>query len=78
VATLDNLALQFGFGSSDPVPGALYGKVIGAAPDSSSVFIVRFATMSPEIEEFLRSARREGRAHGRTVAAPASPDSDAA
>ena len=37
------------------IPGSLYGKVVGTVPGSSARFSVRFTSVSPEIETFLRA-----------------------
>jgi PAS domain S-box-containing protein len=63
VATLSNLMLQFTGSNGARVPGALYAKVIGAAPDSSCVFVLRFSSMSPEVGALLQRHRTKGRAH---------------
>ena len=61
VATLSNLMLQFAGRNGATVPGALYAKVVGAVPGSDSVFVLRFSSMSPEVDELLRSHRTKGR-----------------
>lgn len=54
VANLSNLKLHLiGSGGQD-IPGALYGKVMGAVPGSNIRFFVRFTSVSPEIETLLR------------------------
>jgi len=40
------------------IPGALYGKVVGRAPESSTRFSIRFTSMSLEIRTFLAARRR--------------------
>ena len=62
VATLSNLMLQFTASDGAPVPGALYAKVIGAVPNSSSAFVLRFSSMSPEVSALLHRYRAKGRA----------------
>jgi PAS domain S-box-containing protein len=42
------------------IPGTLYAKVVGTLPGNSSSFAVRFTSMSPEIEAYLRAHRRPG------------------
>ena len=42
------------------IPGALYGKVVGRVPGSSTGFSIRFTSMSPEIRTFLVGRRTSG------------------
>ena len=37
------------------IPGALYGKIVGTVPGSSTGFSLRFTSMSLEIERFLQA-----------------------
>ena len=37
------------------IPGTLYGKVVGTVSGGSMIFSVRFTSVSPEIETFLRN-----------------------
>jgi hypothetical protein len=37
------------------IHGSLYGKVVGTVPGSKARFSVRFTSVSPEIETFLRA-----------------------
>jgi len=55
------------------IPGALYGKVVGTVPGNSKGFSVRFTSMSPEIETFLRDLLR--RPDGATLPTPSSGSS---
>ena len=52
------------------IPGTVYGKVVGAAQESSAGFSVRFTSMPPEIETFLRGLL--GRPDGETLPTPSS------
>jgi hypothetical protein len=36
------------------IPGSLYGKITGLVPKSSTDFLIRFTSVSPEIETLLR------------------------
>jgi len=74
VATLGNLMLSFTGRDGAAVPGALYAKVIGALPDSPGVFVLRFSSMSPEIEALLRRCRTKGRSHENAGVPVSSPD----
>jgi hypothetical protein len=42
------------------IPGALYAKVVGTVPGSSTDFSVRFTSMSPEIGAYLRGQQKSG------------------
>jgi PAS domain S-box-containing protein len=58
VPPLSNLKMHLIGAEGREIPGALYGKVVGAVPGSSTDFSVRFTSVSPEIETFLRGHRR--------------------
>jgi hypothetical protein len=45
----------------------LYAKVIGAVPNSSSAFVLRFSSMSPEVSALLHRYRTKGRARETAV-----------
>jgi PAS domain S-box-containing protein len=53
VPILSNLKMQLVNSSGVEVPGTVYCKVLGAAPASAG-FSVRFTSVSPELEMFLR------------------------
>jgi len=53
VPPLSNLNMQLIDGNGEEIPGVLYGKVVGTAPGSPTIFSVRFTSMSPQIEKFL-------------------------
>jgi hypothetical protein len=42
----------------EEIPGALYAKVVGTVPETSSSYSVRFTSMSPEVRTFLLRAHR--------------------
>ena len=54
VPNLSNLNMHIIDTDGQEIPGTLYGKVVGTIPGSSTGFSVRFTSMSPEIETFLR------------------------
>ena len=58
VAPLSNLKIHLIGSEGEEIPGALYGKVVGTLPESSTGFSVRFTSMSPQIERFLRDLLR--------------------
>ena len=58
VPTLNNLKINLIGTEGQEIPGALYGKVVGTVPGSSTGFSVRFTSMSPEIGTFLRGLLR--------------------
>jgi hypothetical protein len=60
VPILSNLKMQLLNSSGLEVPGTLYGKVLGAAPESSAGFSIRFTSVSPELETFLREPPESG------------------
>jgi adenylate cyclase len=54
VPALSNLRMYFVGADGQQIPGSLYGKVMGTAPGTSTDFSVRFTSIPPEIEAFLR------------------------
>ena len=54
VPPLSNLRMYLVGADGQQIPGSLYGKVMGAAPGASTDFSVRFTSIPPEIEAFLR------------------------
>jgi adenylate cyclase len=54
VPTLSNLKMHLIGAEGQEMPGALYGKVVGTVPGSSTGFSVRFTSVPPEIETLLR------------------------
>jgi len=54
VLTSSNLEMHLIGSDGREIPGALYAKVIGTVPGSSTDFSVRFTSISPEIETLLR------------------------
>jgi len=54
VPNLSNLKMRLIGSGGQEIPGALYGKVMGAVPGSSTGFSIRFTSVSPEIETLLR------------------------
>jgi hypothetical protein len=61
VPVLSNLKMNFVGAEGQEIPGVLYGKVVGTTPGSSTSFSIRFTSMSPEIDTFLRSRRKSRR-----------------
>ncbi len=59
VAPLTNLKMHLIGSNGEEIPGALYGKVVGKLPEGGAGFSVRFTSMSPEIETFLRGLLRQ-------------------
>jgi len=53
VPPLSNLNMHLIDSNGEEIPGVLYGKVVGTAPGSPTIFSVRFTSMSPQIEKFL-------------------------
>jgi adenylate cyclase len=60
VPTLSGLKMYLLGTEGQELPGALYGKVVGRVPGSSTGFSVRFTSMSVEIRTFLHSRRKSG------------------
>jgi adenylate cyclase len=58
VPNLSNLRMHLIGTAGQEIPGTLYGKVVGTASGSSTRFSVRFTSVSPEIETFLRAQTR--------------------
>ena len=54
VPALSNLKMRLLGADGQELPGAFYGKVLGAAPGDNSGFTVRFTSVPPEIEARLR------------------------
>ncbi len=54
VAPLTNLKMHLIDGNGEEIPGTLYAKVVEKLSESSTVFSVRFTSMSPEVEPFLQ------------------------
>jgi adenylate cyclase len=73
VPNLSNLKMHLIGTDGQEIPGALYGKVVGTVPGSSTDFSVRFTSMSLEIETFLRDLLR--RPDGATLPTPSSGSS---
>jgi len=54
VPTLSNLKMRLLDKNGGEIPGSLYGKITGLVPKSSTDFLIRFTSVSPEIETLLR------------------------
>jgi adenylate cyclase len=54
VPALSNLRMYLVGADGQQIPGSLYAKVMGTAPGTSTDFSVRFTSVPPEIEAFLR------------------------
>jgi hypothetical protein len=54
VPPLTNLKLHIIGADGAQIPGSIYGKVLGALPKISNGATIRFTSISPEIEIFLR------------------------
>jgi PAS domain S-box-containing protein len=54
VPTLSNLKMHLIGSGGEQLPGALYGKVLGPVPGTSAHLSIRFTSISPEIDGFLR------------------------
>ena len=52
---LSNLRIHLIGSGGQEMPGTIYGKVLDAVPGSSTGFSIRFTSVSPEIETFLRT-----------------------
>jgi adenylate cyclase len=59
VPTLSNLKMHLIGTDGQEIPGILYGKVVGTVPGSSTHFSIRFMSMSPGIQTFLRGLLRK-------------------
>jgi PAS domain S-box-containing protein len=55
VPNLSNLRMHLIGIAGEEISGTLYGKVVGIVSGSSTSFSVRFTSVSPEIETFLRT-----------------------
>lgn len=75
VPALSNLMMRITGSDGDEIPGALYGKVVGAAPESNPRFLIHFTSKSPEIEVFLRGLLRNPLGEAPVAPASRSPDS---
>jgi adenylate cyclase len=64
MATLTNLLLQFSGRDGALLPGALYAKVVRSSADNASLLTLRFSSMSPEVDAFLRSQSTRRGSHG--------------
>jgi adenylate cyclase len=53
VPALSNLRMHVIGADGEPMPGSLYGKVMGPANGTGTDFALRFTSVSPEIEAFL-------------------------
>ena len=54
VPPLSNLKLHIIGADGSQIPGSIYGKVLGALPKISNGATIRFTSIPPEIELFLR------------------------
>lgn len=52
---LSNLKLHFVGKDGEQVPGSLYGKVLSPVPGMSTGVFIRFTSVPPEIDVFLRT-----------------------
>ena len=55
VQTLSNLNIHVTRRNGEQVPGTLYAKVMGQVPGEGARYSVRFTSISPDIEAFLRT-----------------------
>jgi adenylate cyclase len=69
VPILTNLKMQLVNSSGLELPGTLYGKVLGAVPESSTGVSIRFTSVSPELESFLREPENAPAAAALTTSA---------
>ena len=60
VQTLSNLNIHLIGRNGQQIPGTLYAKVIGPAPGEGARYSVRFTSISPDIEGFLRTFLEAG------------------
>jgi PAS domain S-box-containing protein len=75
VPTLSNLNIHLIGSDGEQVPGTLYAKVLGPAPGEGARYSVRFTSVSPDIEAFLRTFLGAGSnpsPHKNELARPAS------
>ena len=54
VPALSNLKMHLIGSGGEQLPGALHGKVLGPVPGTSARLYIRFTSISPEIDGFLR------------------------
>ena len=54
VPALSNLKMHLIGSGGEQLPGALHGKVLGQVPGTSARLYIRFTSISPEIDGFLR------------------------
>ncbi|MFQ5684615.1 MAG: adenylate/guanylate cyclase domain-containing protein [Candidatus Binatia bacterium] len=59
VPPLSNLNMHLIAGNGEEIPGVLYGKVVEKLSESSTDFSVRFTSMPPEVETFLRDLLKQ-------------------
>jgi adenylate cyclase len=60
VPTLGNLNMHLMGKDGQRIPGTLYAKVLGPAPGEGARYSVRFTSVSPEIEAFIRAHLEAG------------------
>jgi PAS domain S-box-containing protein len=60
VPALSNLKIRLIGKDGEPLPGTLYGKVLGPLPRTSTGVSIRFTSIAPEIESFLRTVTASG------------------
>jgi adenylate cyclase len=75
IPPLSNLKLHIIGADGMQIPGSVYGKVLGALPKISNGATIRFTSIPPEIEMFLRGllTAQTDPANGSTVQPPSSP-----
>ena len=54
VPVLSNLKMHLLDEKGREIPGSLYGKITGLVPKTSTDFLLRFTSVSPEVETLLR------------------------
>ena len=54
VPPLSNLKMHLIGSDGEQIPGSLYGKVLGPVSGTSTGIAIRFTSVSPEIDTFLR------------------------
>ena len=54
VPALSNLKMHLLDENGREIPGSLYGKIMGLVPKTSTDFLLRFTSVSPEVETLLR------------------------
>jgi PAS domain S-box-containing protein len=60
VPTLGNLNMHLMGRDGQRIPGTLYAKVLGPAPGEGARYSVRFTSVSPDIEAFIRTSIEAG------------------